>query len=79
MSLIDDACQKRDQLLKLIVFVVTVPGLNVNTIFLLPTEVLLQVVNNNCWLQAAADTREVFNVVYLMREIILEVHSMLAI
>lgn len=79
MSLLDNACQKWDQLLELVVFVVVVPGLNVDAILLLPTEVFLQVVNDNCRLQAASDTREVFYVVYLVREIILQVHSMLAV
>ena len=79
MSLLDNACQKWNQLLELIIFVVIVPGLNVDAILLLPTEVFLQVVNDNCRLQAASYTREVFDVVYLVREIILQVHSMLAV
>ena len=79
MSLLDNACQKWDQLLELIIFVVIVPGLNVDAILLLPTEVFLQVVNDNCRLQAASYTRKVFDVVYLVREIILQVHSMLAV
>jgi len=48
VSLFDDACKKRDQLLELVVFFIVVPGLNMDAILLLPTEVLFEVVNNYC-------------------------------
>ena len=50
-----------------------------DAILLLPTKVFFKVVNYNSRLQAAADTREVFNIVNLVREVILEVYSVLPV
>jgi hypothetical protein len=51
----------------------------VDAVLLLPTEVFFKVVNYNCRLQTSSNSRKVFNVVNLLREIILQMHSMLSV
>jgi len=74
-----DRLQHGNQLLQLSVVFVAVPGFDVNSVVLLPAEILLEIIDYNGAFKRPAQTSQILNVVSLTGEVVLKMNRMLTV